>query len=244
VLIIPAVDIKDGRCVRLEQGAMDRETVFSAHPEQMAVQWEMKGAEKLHIVDLDGAVSGRPVNKKIMQRIAQSVSIPVEVGGGIRSLDTIEEYIGLGVAEVIIGSAAYKDPDLVAAACERFPGRIIVGIDAKDGRVAVQGWTEPTRVSAIELAKEFEGAGVTALIYTDIARDGMKAGPNIESIQGIVRPTRIPVIAAGGITTLQDIEDLLTLEADGLRGIIIGRALYDGVLHLEDILYVVNKEKK
>jgi phosphoribosylformimino-5-aminoimidazole carboxamide ribotide isomerase len=244
VVIIPAVDIKDGKCVRLEQGAMDRETVFSAHPEQMAVQWEMKGAGKLHLVDLDGAVSGRPVNKQIIQRIAESVSIPVEVGGGIRSLDTIEEYIGLGVAEVIIGSSAYKNPDLVAAACERFPGRIIVGIDAKDGRVAVQGWTESTGVSAIDLAKEFEGGGVTALIYTDIARDGMKTGPNIESIRGMVRKTRIPVIAAGGVATIEDIEDLLTLEADGVKGIIIGRALYDGFLSLEDILYVVNKGKK
>jgi phosphoribosylformimino-5-aminoimidazole carboxamide ribotide isomerase len=244
VVIIPAVDIKDGKCVRLEQGAMDRETVFSAHPEQMAVQWEMKGAGKLHLVDLDGAVSGRPVNKQIIQRIAESVSIPVEVGGGIRSLDTIEEYIGLGVAEVIIGSSAYKNPDLVAAACERFPGRIIVGIDAKDGRVAVQGWTESTGVSAIDLAKEFEGGGVTALIYTDIARDGMKTGPNIESIRGMVRKTRIPVIAAGGVATIQDIEDLLILEADGVKGIIIGRALYDGFLSLEDILYVVNKGKK
>jgi len=244
MLIIPAIDIKNGRCVRLEQGAMDRETVFSAHPEQMAIQWEMQGATKLHIVDLDGAVSGRPVNKKIIKRIAKSISIPVELGGGIRSLDTIEEYMGLGVAEVIIGSAAYKNPDLVAAACERFPGRIIVGIDAKDGRVAVQGWTESTGVSAIELAKEFEGGGVTALIYTDIARDGMKTGPNIESIMGIVRTITIPVIAAGGVATIQDIEDLLTLEADGVKGIIIGRALYDGFLSLEDILYVVNKGKK
>jgi phosphoribosylformimino-5-aminoimidazole carboxamide ribotide isomerase len=244
MLIIPAVDIKGGRCVRLEQGAMDRETVFSAHPEQMAIQWEIKGATKLHIVDLDGAVSGRPVNKKIIQRIAESISIPVQVGGGIRSLDAIEEYVGLGVAEVIIGSAAYKNPDLVTAACERFPGRIIVGIDARDGRVAVQGWTESTGVSAIDLAKVFEGSGVTALIYTDIARDGMKIGPNMESIQSFVRTTGLPVIAAGGVATIKDIEDLLTLEADGLKGIIIGRALYDGVINLENILYVVNKEKK
>jgi phosphoribosylformimino-5-aminoimidazole carboxamide ribotide isomerase len=243
VLIIPAIDIKDSKCVRLEQGAMERETVFSTHPEQIAVQWEMKGATKLHVVDLDGAVSGRPVNKEVVQRITHSISIPVEVGGGIRSLSAIEEYIELGVAEVIIGSAAYRDPDLIRKACERFPGRIIIGIDARDGRVAIQGWTEPTEESAIDLAKGFEGVGVAAMIYTDIARDGMKIGPNIESIQGMVRATHIPIIAAGGVATIQDIEDLLNLESVGLKGVIIGRALYDGVLRLENILHVVNKEK-
>jgi phosphoribosylformimino-5-aminoimidazole carboxamide ribotide isomerase len=243
VLIIPAVDIKAGRCVRLEQGVMDRETVFSEHPEQMAVQWEMMGAEKLHLVDLDGAVSGRPVNKVPIQRITASISIPVEVGGGIRSLDTIEEYIGLGVDEVIIGSAAYKDPDLVQAACERFPGRIIVGIDVKDERVAVQGWTELTGVSALAIAKACEARGVTSLIYTDIARDGMKSGPNIESIRNFATATSLPVIAAGGVSTMQDIEELVALQADGLRGIIVGRALYDGAIQLEDILHVVNKRK-
>lgn len=243
MLIIPAVDIKDGKCVRLEQGAMDRETVFSEHPEQMAIQWEMKGAQKLHLVDLDGAVSGRPVNKKAIQRITESLSIPVEVGGGIRSLDTIEEYIGLGVDEVIIGSAAYKDPDLVRKASERFPGRIIVGIDARDERVAVQGWTESTGASAIEIAKGFEGVGVISIIYTDIARDGMKSGPNIESIRRFARATTLPVIAAGGVTSIDDIEELLGLQGDGLRGIIIGRALYDGVIDLEYILHVVNNRK-
>ena len=243
MLIIPAVDIKDGKCVRLEQGAMDRETIFSEHPEQMAIQWEMKGAQKLHLVDLDGAVSGRPVNKKAIQRITESLSIPVEVGGGIRSLDTIEEYIGIGVDEVIIGSAAYKDPDLVREACERFPGRIIVGIDARDERVAVQGWTESTGASAIEIAKGFEGAGVKSFIYTDIARDGMKSGPNIESIRTFARATTLPVIAAGGVTSINDIEELLRLQGDGLRGIIIGRALYDGVIDLEYILHVVNNRK-
>jgi len=239
MLIIPAVDIKDGKCVRLEQGAMERETIFSAHPEQMAVQWEMKGARKLHIVDLDGAVSGRPVNKKIIQRIAESISIPVELGGGIRSLDAIEEYISLGVADVIIGSAAYKDPDLVKEACERFRGRIIVGIDARDGRVAVQGWTESTGVSAIDLAKGFEGVAVAALIYTDIARDGMKSGPNIESIRSFARATALPVIAAGGVSSLKDIEELLLLQKDGVSGIIIGRALYDRSIELDKAIEMV-----
>jgi phosphoribosylformimino-5-aminoimidazole carboxamide ribotide isomerase len=239
MLIIPAVDIKAGKCVRLEQGAMERETVFSAHPEQMAIQWEMKGATKLHIVDLDGAVSGRPVNKKIIQRIAESISIPVELGGGIRSLDIIEEYIGLGIDELIIGSAAYNDPDLVGAACERFPGRIIVGIDARDGRVAVHGWTEATGVSAIELAKGFEGAGVTSLIYTDIARDGMKSGPNIESIRSFARATALPVIAAGGVSSLKDIKELLLLQKDGVSGIIIGRALYDRSIELDKAIEMI-----
>lgn len=243
MLIIPAVDIKGGKCVRLEQGAMDRETIFSEHPEQMAIQWEMKGAKKLHIVDLDGAVTGRPVNKKFIQRITESLSIPVELGGGIRSLDAIEEYIDLGIDDVIIGSAAYKDPDLVTAACERFPGRIIVGIDTRDEHVAVQGWTESTDVSAIEMAKGFEGVGVKSFIYTDIARDGMKSGPNIESIRSFARATTLPVIAAGGVTSIKDIEELLTLKVDGLGGVIIGRALYDGVIDLEYILHVVNKRK-
>jgi phosphoribosylformimino-5-aminoimidazole carboxamide ribotide isomerase len=241
--IIPAVDIKDGKCVRLEQGVMDRETVFSEHPEQMAVQWEMKGAEKLHLVDLDGAVTGRPVNKKAIQTITESLSIPVELGGGIRSLQAIEEYIGLGIHDVIIGSAAYKDPDLVGEACERFPGRIIVGIDARDEQVAVQGWTEPTGLSAIEIAREFEAAGIKSFIYTDIARDGMKSGPNIESIRRFARATSIPVIAAGGISSVKDIEELLALQKDGVSGVIIGRALYDGVIDLEYILHVVNNKK-
>jgi phosphoribosylformimino-5-aminoimidazole carboxamide ribotide isomerase len=243
MLVIPAVDIKGGKCVRLEQGAMDRETVFSEHPEQMAVQWEMKGAEKLHIVDLDGAVTGRPVNKKVIQRITKRLSIPVELGGGIRSLDAIEEYIDLGIDDVIIGSAAYKDPDLVTAACERFPGRIIVGIDTRDEHVAVQGWTESTGVSAIEMAKGFEGVGVKSFIYTDIARDGMKSGPNIGSIRRFVRATTLPVIAAGGISSVKDIEELVGLQGDGLKGIIIGRALYDGLIDLEYILHVVNSNK-
>jgi len=243
MLIIPAVDIKDGKCVRLEQGAMDRETVFSENPEQMAVQWEMRGAEKLHLVDLNGAISGRPVNKAPIQRITERLSIPVEVGGGIRSLRTIEEYLSLGVDEVIIGSAAYKDPEFVRAACERFPGRIIVGIDAKDERVAVQGWTEMTDVSAVAVAKACEEAGVTSLIYTDIARDGMKTGPNTTSLRSFTKATNLPVIAAGGVSTLQDIEELLLLQADGLRGVIIGRALYDGAIDLESILDVVHQRK-
>jgi len=243
MIIIPAVDIKDGKCVRLEQGAMDRETVFSENPEQMAVQWETRGAEKLHLVDLNGAISGRPVNKKSIQRITAAVSVPVEVGGGIRSLDTIEEYISLGVDEVIIGSAAYKDPDFVQAACERFPGRIIVGIDAKDQRVAVQGWTEMTDVSAIAVAKACEAVGVTSLIYTDIARDGMKTGPNTASLRSFTRATSLPVIAAGGVSTLQDIEELAVLQADGLSGIIVGRALYDGAIDLENILHIVHQRK-
>jgi phosphoribosylformimino-5-aminoimidazole carboxamide ribotide isomerase len=244
VLIIPAVDIKHGKCVRLEQGAMERETIFSDHPEEMAIHWEEKGAQKLHIVDLDGAISGRPVNKEVIRRIADSLSIPLEVGGGIRSLDTIEEYIGAGVDEIIIGSAAYSDPDLVRAACKRFPERIIVGIDAINERVAVQGWTESTDVSAIEIAKGFEGVGVKSLIYTDIARDGMKTGPNIESIRRFALATRLPVIAAGGVSSIEDIEKLLTLERDGLQGVIIGRALYDGVIDLEYILHIVNMRKR
>jgi phosphoribosylformimino-5-aminoimidazole carboxamide ribotide isomerase len=241
VIIIPAVDIKGGKCVRLEQGFMDRETIFSDYPEEMALQWERKGAKRLHLVDLDGAVQGIPFNKKVIRNVVDRVSIPVQLGGGIRDLDTIEGYINLGIDQIIIGTVAYKDPDLVETACRRYPGRIIVGIDSKDRYVSVEGWTEPTNIIAIDLAKRFEDMRINSIIYTDIKRDGMKRGPNIDAIREFAKVINAPVIAAGGISSIKDIENMAELEEDGLSGIIVGRALYDGSIRLEQAINTLRK---
>ncbi len=241
MIIIPAVDIKGGKCVRLEQGFMDRETIFSDYPEEMALQWERKGAKRLHLVDLDGAVQGIPFNKKVIRNVVDRVSIPVQLGGGIRDLDTIEGYINLGIDQIIIGTVAYKDPDLVETACRRYPGRIIVGIDSKDRYVSVEGWTEPTNIIAIDLAKRFEDMRINSIIYTDIKRDGMKTGPNIDAIREFATAINVPLIAAGGISSIKDIENMAELEEDGLSGIIVGRALYDGSIRLEQAINTLRK---
>ena len=241
MIVIPAVDLKDGRCVRLEQGLMDKETIFSDYPEEMALTWEQKGARRLHLVDLDGAVHGRPSNKDAIAKIVGAVSIPVQLGGGIRDLDPIAEYLDLGIDQLIIGTVAYKDPDLVASACKRHPGRIIISIDAKDNYIAVEGWTESTRITAAELAGRFEDTEIGAIIYTDISRDGMNSGPNIDAIGAFAQAVDIPVIAAGGISSLKDVEGLLALEKKGVRGMIIGRALYDGSVRLEQALEVIGQ---
>ncbi len=241
MIIIPAVDIKGGKCVRLEQGFMDRETIFSDYPEEMALQWERKGAKRLHLVDLDGAVQGIPFNKKVIRNVVDRVSIPVQLGGGIRDLDTIEGYINLGIDQIIIGTVAYKDPDLVETACRRYPGRIIVGIDSKDRYVSVEGWTEPTNIIAIDLAKRFEDMRINSIIYTDIKRDGMKRGPNIDAIREFAKVINVPLIAAGGISSIKDIENMAELEEDGLSGIIVGRALYDGSIRLEQAINTLRK---
>ena len=239
--IIPAIDIKGGKCVRLEQGLMNKETIFSDNPEEMALQWKRKGARRLHIVDLDGAVYGKPVNKKAIKKILDTVSIPVELGGGIRDLDTIQEYIDLGIDQIIIGTIAYKNSHLVEVACKRYPGKIIVSIDSKDNYVSVEGWTEPTCITAIDLAKRFEDMGIVAFIYTDIKRDGMRSGPNIDGIRKFAKGIHVEVIAAGGISSIKDIEDLLSLENDGVSGIITGRALYDGLINLEEAIDIIEK---
>ena len=244
MIIIPAVDIKGGLCVRLEQGLMNRETIFSDHPEQMALQWERKGAKRLHIIDLDGAVHGKAFNKKVIKNVVDTVSIPVQLGGGIRDLDTIEEYINLGIDKIIIGTVAYKTPKLIGMACKRYPGRIIIAIDSKDNYVSVEGWTEPTSIIAIDLAKRFEDMGVNSILYTDIKRDGMKKGPNIDAIREFAKDINIPVIAAGGVSALRDIEDMLLLEKYGVSGIIIGRALYDGLIKIEEAVDVVNERSR
>jgi phosphoribosylformimino-5-aminoimidazole carboxamide ribotide isomerase len=216
MIVIPAIDLKDGRCVRLEQGLMERDTVFCDSPAEQALEWQRQGAELLHIVDLNGAFAGEPKNRGSIEEIVERITIPIQLGGGIRDIRTIAAYLEMGVNRVILGTAAQKTPELVKEACTLFPGRIVVGIDAKNGMVAVQGWAEVTGVSAVDLARKFEGYGVSAIIYTDISRDGMLSGPNIEATRELAESIRIPVIASGGVSSLKDIEDLVAVEKAGV----------------------------
>jgi phosphoribosylformimino-5-aminoimidazole carboxamide ribotide isomerase len=237
MIVIPAIDIKGGRCVRLLQGRMDRETVFSDDPPAMAVRWIDQGARLIHVVDLDGAIEKSPKNLAAIEQITSAAgSVPIQVGGGIRDLDTIGMYLDQGVDRVVIGSAAICDPDLVRQACRDFPGRIVVGIDARNGKVAIEGWTQTTEVSAIELGRQFEDSGVAAINFTDIERDGMQTGPNIEAIREFARAVGIPVVASGGVSCMDDIRNLSKLAEDGVSGIITGRALYDGRLDLREAM--------
>jgi phosphoribosylformimino-5-aminoimidazole carboxamide ribotide isomerase len=242
MIVIPAVDLKDGRCVRLSQGRMDQESVYSEDPVQMARHWESKGAERLHVVDLNGAVQGRPFHSSLIKEIVRSVRIPVEVGGGIRDFETIEDYLSSGVKWVILGTAAFQNRSLVKEACRRFPERVILGIDAKGGKVAIQGWNEVVSSEAIELAKQFEGMDLSAIIFTDIERDGMGTGLNFESAKNFARSISIPVIASGGVSRIEDIQNLTVLEPDGVIGVIVGRALYTGRLDLEEAIRITKKE--
>jgi len=242
--IIPAIDLKGGNCVRLQQGEMDRETRFSDHPAEVARHWESLGATMLHIVDLDGAVGGKPHNEDAINQILKAVTIPLQLGGGIRSLNTIEHYLSLGLKRVVLGTVAHKQPELVEEACKQFPNQIVVGIDARDGRVAVEGWTETTANRAIDLVNALEEKGVAAIVFTDIKRDGMMGGPNTESTREMAEATRIPVIASGGVTTLDHISELLTIEASGVEGIIIGRALYEKTIDVKEALALVNKNSQ
>lgn len=238
MIVIPAVDIKNGKCVRLLQGNMDAETVFSDDPLAMAVRWQNEGGKRLHIVDLDGAIEKRPKNLDLIKSIVEELDIPVQVGGGIRDLDTIDMYMSIGVKWVIIGTAAIKDPDMVKAACKKYPDRIIVGIDAREGRVAVEGWVETTEVMAVDLARQYEGWGVSAINFTDIHRDGAHSGPNIEQTKGLAESVSIPVVASGGVSTIQDILNLKKIEKSGIVGVITGRALYDGTLDLKEAIRI------
>ena len=233
MLIIPAIDLKDGHCVRLEQGEMDRATVFSEDPAAMARHWVKQGARRLHLVDLNGAFAGRPVNEEAIKAIVQEMGdeIPVQLGGGIRDLDTIERYLDDGIRYVIIGTAAVKNPGFLHEACDAFPGHIIVGLDAKDGKVAVDGWSKLTGHDVVDLAQKFEGYGVEAVIYTDIGRDGMLSGVNIDATVNLARALNIPVIASGGITDLEDVKRLCAVEGEGIMGAITGRAIYQGTLN-------------
>jgi len=242
LIVIPAIDLKDGRCVRLRQGRMTDETVFSDVPEEMAVKWFEQGAERLHMVDLDGAVKGKPVNSSFIKKIVQAIPIPVQLGGGIRDMSTLHAYLDLGIQYIILGTVAHKDPELVMQACESFPGRIILGIDAMKNRVAVEGWTEEVDLTPLDLARRFEGIGLGAINYTDIQRDGMRTGPNVAATGALARVIETPVIASGGISGISDIMDILPLAEDGVMGMITGRALYDGSLDLAEAIRIA-KEK-
>jgi len=232
MLLIPAIDLKDGRCVRLRQGDMNDATVFSEDPAETALKWVEQGARRLHLVDLNGAIAGRPKNESAIRAIVDAVGarVPVQLGGGIRDLDTIERYLDDGLSYVIIGTAAVKNPGFLHDACGAFPGHIIVGLDAKDGKVATDGWSKLTGHDVLDLAKKFEGYGVEAIVYTDIGRDGMLSGVNIEATVRLARELKIPVIASGGVASIDDVDKLCAVESEGVEGAILGRALYEGKL--------------
>ncbi len=232
MLIIPAIDLKDGHCVRLKQGVMEDSTVFSEDPAATARHWLAQGAKRLHLVDLNGAFAGKPKNESAVRSIIDAVGsdVPVQLGGGIRDLETIERYLDLGVTYIIVGTAAVKVPGFLHEACDAFPGHIMVGLDAKGGKVAVNGWSKLTGHDVSDLAKRFEDYGVEAIIYTDIGRDGMLSGVNIEATVELARPLHVPVIASGGITNLDDVRNLCGVEAEGITGAITGRAIYEGTL--------------
>jgi len=234
MIILPAIDLKEGRCVRLEQGLMDKDTVYNDDPAAQARIWQEMGGELLHIVDLDGAFAGVPKNKKAIKAIVEAIDIPSELGGGIRDMATIEAYLELGIDRVILGTVAKENPALVKEACKKFPSRIVVGIDAMNGLVAVRGWADVTKKLATEMAKEMEGFGVEAIIYTDIARDGMMQGPNIEATRALAEAINIPVIASGGLSSLDDIRRLMAIEASGVTGVITGKAIYSGAINLRE----------
>ncbi|MBF0452026.1 MAG: 1-(5-phosphoribosyl)-5-[(5-phosphoribosylamino)methylideneamino]imidazole-4-carboxamide isomerase [Candidatus Magnetomorum sp.] len=241
MIIIPAVDIKNGKCVRLKQGRMNEETIFSSNPVEMAQKWAATGAELIHVVDLNGAIQKQPQNTETIRQIVSSINTPVQVGGGIRTLSTIEMYLDMGVDRVVLGTEAIRHPEKVVEFCSKFPGKIVVGIDAKKGMVAVEGWTETTSVTAIDLAKQFENTGVAAINFTDIHRDGMQTGPNIQATQALAEAVSIPVVASGGVSTIKDIENLLSVASSGIVGVICGRALYEGTLNLSTAIALTKK---
>ena len=233
MLLIPAIDLKGGKCVRLRQGHMDDVTVFDDDPVAVAARWLEQGATRLHVVDLDGAVAGRPVNAKVIAAItAAAAGVDVQVGGGIRDEDTIEAYLDAGVRYVILGTQAVNVPHFVADACTEYPGHVIVGLDARDGKVAIDGWSKLSQHGVIDMAQHFERDGVEAIIYTDIGRDGMMRGVNVDGVVELARAVNIPVIASGGVTNLADIEALCAVAGEGVAGAVIGRALYEGTLDL------------
>jgi phosphoribosylformimino-5-aminoimidazole carboxamide ribotide isomerase len=230
MILFPAIDLKDGKCVRLEQGDMARATVFNLDPAAQASAFAAQGFEYLHVVDLDGAFAGKPVNAQAVERMLKAVSMPVQLGGGIRDLKTVQAWLDKGIARVIIGTAAVRDPALVKEAAKAFPGRVAVGLDARDGKVAVEGWAESSEVTALEIARRFEDAGVAVIVFTDIARDGLLKGLNLDATIKLAESISIPVIASGGLASIEDVTALLAPRASKLAGAIAGRALYDGRL--------------
>ncbi len=241
MIIFPAIDIKDGLCVRLMQGDPERVTVYGRDPVAVARRWEEEGAQWLHVVDLDGAFSQTPKNRDVILSIANAVSIPVQVGGGIRQPKVIENYLSSGLERVILGTAALREPQLLEAVCKSFPGRVALGVDARGGQVAVEGWKETTGTDAVSLVKSFSHLELAAVIYTDIHRDGMQSGVNVNATRSLLEATHFPVIASGGVATLDDIEGLLPLIPLGLQGVITGRAIYNGTLLLPDALALVRE---
>jgi phosphoribosylformimino-5-aminoimidazole carboxamide ribotide isomerase len=235
MIIIPAIDIKEGRCVRLRQGRMDQETIFAQNPVDMADKWIDAGARRLHIVDLDGATSGAPRNFEIIQEIAtRHPDVPLQVGGGIRDEDTVQDYLNCGVQYVIIGTRAVTAPHFVNDLCLEFPGHIIVGLDAKNGKVAIDGWSKLSHHDVIDIAQHFEADGVAAIVFTDVSRDGMMQGLNVESTVELAASIHIPVIASGGVTDIEDIKRLCATDEEGIVGVIVGRALYEGTIDLDE----------
>jgi len=236
MIIFPAIDLKEGKCVRLFKGDMNQATVFNDNPAAQALEFEKAGFKFLHIVDLDGAIQGQGVNEEAVKSIIQSIKIPTQLGGGIRTIATIEKWLNLGVSRVILGTIAAKNPELVIEACKKFPGKIVVGIDAKNGFVATEGWVETSEISVLELAKKFEGCGVSAIIYTDISRDGTLTGADLQGTKNLAQNLKIPVIASGGVSNLQDVLEIKKLEKDGVIGAIVGRALYDKKVSAVDLV--------
>jgi phosphoribosylformimino-5-aminoimidazole carboxamide ribotide isomerase len=243
MLIIPAIDLKEGQCVRLKQGVMEDATVFSENPGAVARHWLDQGARRLHLVDLNGAFAGKPKNESAIRAIVKEIdgNIPIQLGGGIRDLETIERYLDNGISYVIIGTAAVKIPGFLHDACYAFPGQIMVGLDAKDGKVAVDGWSKVTGHDVVDLAKKFEDYGVEAIIYTDIGRDGMLNGINIQATVALARELTVPVVASGGITNLSDIRTLCEIESEGILGAITGRAIYEGSLDFKEAQLLADK---
>ena len=241
MIFFPAIDVKDGKCVRLYQGDMEKVTVFNDDPAAQARTFAAAGAGWLHVIDLDGAVKGKPVNEAAVAAIVEAVDIPVQVGGGIRDIATVDFWLELDVERVILGTVAVKNPALVKEACRRHPGRVAVGIDARDGRVAVEGWTKQSLVTALELAGHMEDSGAAAIIYTDISRDGAMRGPNVEATVALARSTKVPVIASGGVSSMADLEALKKAGDGLLEGVISGRALYDGRIDLEAAVRLLAK---
>ncbi|ABE37650.1 1-(5-phosphoribosyl)-5-[(5-phosphoribosylamino)methylideneamino] imidazole-4-carboxamide isomerase [Rhodopseudomonas palustris BisB5] len=240
MILFPAIDLKNGQCVRLEQGDMARATVFNLDPAAQARSFAAQGFQYLHVVDLDGAFAGKPVNAQAVESMLKVVSMPVQLGGGIRDLKTVEGWLAKGISRVIIGTAAVRDPALVKQAAKKFPGRVAVGLDARDGKVAVEGWAESSQVTALEIAQRFEDAGVAAIIFTDIARDGLLKGINWEATIALAEAVSIPVIASGGLASIDDVKALLSPRANKLEGAIAGRALYDGRLDPAEALALID----
>jgi len=236
MLIIPAIDLKEGRCVRLQRGVMSTATIYSDNPVLTARRWQEQGAEWLHVVDLDGAFAKEPRNLAAIAAIADSVDIPVQVGGGVRTLETLAAYLEIGVERVVMGTVAHSNPEILVQACQAFPGKVVLGIDSRKGRVAIEGWSLTTDMGSGDLAERFENLALAAIVYTDISRDGMQTGPNVEATRQLARRVNIPVIASGGVGNLDHIRALLPLENDGVVGVIVGRALYGGSLDLSEAI--------